>query len=1259
MKKLFLLIPALLLSLAMSAAEIEIGSSTSNILGTTVASASDGDVIILTDNGPYVNVWKEEDGDDYTRLEKNLTIKAAEGKNPVIKYTVPFRSRYGKTVKFIGIKFDGSEMSHYDYYFLFYSNDDNNLEFENCEFTGMSKYMLYVYNGTKAHSIILKNCNIHDNSNRVVYNKATLNKLVMEDTEISNSSHYIIHNNGATLDSCILKNCNIHNCTKRGILNENATINNIMIDGGKFYNFTGDYPSIQNYDNATIGKLELDGVEFYGNKAACIHGTSTSHLGSCYINNCYFHNNKKNSVLFEKSTVATVETIDEFVMTHSTIANNDSLTDYNSHVYIRAYNDDANNTIKVKVDHCTCYNNPTLNYDHANFRFYHIKDVTITNCIFAHAWPATDIDETHQYARYAAISGGSPAKVSNCIAYNYLKNESGFSGAAVINCIKVDPLFADAANGDFHISASSPAVLAGDNGTPLGAKRWWPTVTSFPTTDFATPYEFAAINAKLLGNISLNTNNHIAYSNNGVCGQAVWKIHPTKACAVQATLNMETGSSSGHIFQVSVYDTDGNSIGSAKEPAYSDKDGNIVLNEGIFIPAAGDYYVVLNNTQDWSSAKIEGITLACCGGAVQTIPGTANVNEAWYSAKGTRADGMISFTSYTDQWVKWNVAFEETVQKMFDVTLNINNPSKYGHRFFVNIYEDETAEPIATLSEPSWNESFDADAPLALHLGSVLLKGGKTYLVKVTNAESGAQPKVISVDFAYSGGNVIDIASDANTTLPVADAWFTSTCLREDGKIEYHSDNANSWIKWNIATDENAFYDIAVNISTTQAHGFTVAIYEDENAEPITSVTEGTWVDTKGDLALGLGRINLAGNKKYVVKVINATDGSKAKLVNVVFAPVVATVTALPGTLEPSKAILSSLAWVDTEGTVDSLLFTPRGDEGHASNSAYTTAEFGKWKVSVDENSKFVFTANVLSLNGHNFRISVLNETESNTIYTKQEADAGSYDFHNEGSNWQVVTAPVDLAAGTYIVKIENYKDSKGRVLNIVAERATITLDEMAENNTVIANNVGYAADIQLTRSYATGVYNTICLPFNVNNDALKAVFGNDVELLEMGSATLEGAVLNLNFDAATDLISGKPYLIRSSQSIVNPTFTAATITETAAQTTAGTAANFIGTFVKQTIPANENNLYLGTDNKLYFSNNDVNIKGLRAYFNVNIPNPQQVIKHARIVTQGQVVTDVELVGAENQGILKTIENGQVIIIRDGIRYNVMGTKIQ
>jgi hypothetical protein len=110
---------------------------------------------------------------------------------------------------------------------------------------------------------------------------------------------------------------------------------------------------------------------------------------------------------------------------------------------------------------------------------------------------------------------------------------------------------------------------------------------------------------------------------------------------------------------------------------------------------------------------------------------------------------------------------------------------------------------------------------------------------------------------------------------------------------------------------------------------------------------------------------------------------------------------------------------------------------------------------------------------------------------------------------------------------------------------------------------------------------------------------------------------------------------------------------------TGGTNADFIGTFVKTTIPANVNNLYLQSGNVLMFSENDVTIKGTRAYFHVDVPSGILPVVRPRIVLNGQVLTDIELINGEPQVNGKFIENGQLIIIRDGVRYNALGVRVK
>ena len=1248
MRKLFLLIPALVLAMVVNATVTNINNETSDALRTALEGAADGDEIVMA-AGTYV----ESNSDFIAFAGKSVTVRAAENANVIIQPKVPVIINGGARAHFIGVKFDASRLH---------------------ESATWYEHLIYATDATDG------------------------NRLIMDDCEL--------------------------------------------------YNYT-------------VGKAAI----------AC---RSSNKLDSVVINNCKFYSNTTRSCIFLEHTTDVV-----LEVANSTFYNIATGTvDFSAGVI-----DARSTTAKLRIDHCTFYNVQVKNTDYGAVKVPNSTDAIVSNSIFM--MPSS-------YAQ-RAIHMKSGNAVKNCIVYNYTASTSGIHyNVTPTNTAFVDPQFTDAANANFTLATTSPAIFSSDNWTPLGAKAWWPNLT-YPSVSFSAPYTLVNTNAKLVGNIALNASNHIAYLNKEVCGQAGWPIHISGACAVTAAINMEEESASGCTLKLIVFDADGNKVDSVSAP-YVEDDTDFDILGSLYFPAAGDYVIALQNNTSYSSAKIEGITLSYCGGAVQSMPGTTNVNEAWF-AVGSRADGKITFPNGKQDkgYVKWNVTFANSAN--YNVKLNIN--SSNGKKFKVALLDANgndavtplqlnggaTGTPVSlemgsmmvpagsytlevTNNEPwsdaewisvqfiqaggglvnipctlplnevmlssrariendsilftargdeghnsseyaKWNihsaggcyaftlngynsnannengqqytitilssdenttlatktSSWEHPGPCSCTTDAVELPEGN-YVVKVQNIEWGSTGRVLSVISNYIGGAVQNISSSANTTLPVNEAWFTSSCVRDNGKtyIQYPSSSTSSaWIKWNIATTENAFYDITANINTEYAHGFTVAIYEDENAAPVTSVTEGTYVNTKGEaVALELGRINLAGGKNYVVKVTNVTSGSMAKLINVVFAPVVATVTALPGTLVPSDAILSSRAWVDTEGTVDSLLFTARGEEGYASNSDYTTAESGKWKVSVAEKGKFVFTANVRSLNGHNFRISVLDEAESNTIYTKQEAETTHYDHHNEGANWQVVTDGVTLEAGTYIVKIENYKDSKGRVMDIVAEYATIVLDEMAVSNSVIAANKNLIANIQLTRTFKGGVYNTISLPFAVSSEKVAAAFGAGVEILYMSDASLDGEVLDLVFSSTGSIYQGTPYLIKPVADVVDPEFSNVCIVlENAASTShAGWAASFRGTFIKQTIEADENNLYLGTDDKLYFSPNDVTIKGLRAYFKVNVPNPALAVKRARIVTPNNMPTEIDLVGAENQ-TLKTIENGQLIILFNGQMYNVMGVKLQ
>ena len=555
--------------------------------------------------------------------------------------------------------------------------------------------------------------------------------------------------------------------------------------------------------------------------------------------------------------------------------------------------------------------------------------------------------------------------------------------------------------------------------------------------------------------------------------------------------------------------------------------------------------------------------------------------------------------------------------------------------------KDADGNTVAAPAQPSATYNAD-DINLP---GTITISAAGDYTFILTNSKSSSASALDKIILSYFGGAVQTIATDANTTLNVADAWYITGGSRAEGQITYESWNsADSWVKWNIATSETKFYDLTLNFSSDNAHSMAVNIYEDEEASPVATVSE-SWTDTHGTLTL-TDRVTLIGGKNYIVKVTNPTGGSHAKVTSVVFAPVVATATELPGTLAFNNAVLSKKAFIQ-DGM---LYFNEIGDTD-------PRGQWAQWEVTTDHNGLFLFTMGVTSDNGQDYKITIKDDSENVLDYYETSFNSGD----------KTVKHYFALETGSYFVKVENTRSySKGHLTSLVVTEPDdiVVIDETEASMSVLnAENRQGNKNYQIIRTIVPGMYNTICLPFDLTNAELKAAFGSDVVLKEMESATVEAGdfVLNLNFKEATSVRRCRPYLIKTSRNIVNPVFgdVEVKIDDASEYITTGTNANFVSTLIKGTIPASENNLFLGANNTLYFPTVDMPILGMRAYFVIH-DAPAGAVKRARIIEREQIITDVELVAEQpNAKSQKILRDGQLIIIRDGNMYNVMGAKLQ
>ena len=694
------------------------------------------------------------------------------------------------------------------------------------------------------------------------------------------------------------------------------------------------------------------------------------------------------------------------------------------------------------------------------------------------------------------------------------------------------------------------------------------------------------------------------------------------------------------LLTLSVYSADGMTLidqATIGNKSTSDTEGHTFRMGGVYL-TPGNYQLKLTNAREGSDAKIVGLNFTYAGGAVQNMPGTTDISEAWYSDEGTREDGKIDFPNSTipSDWVKWNVSFAEAAN--YNVTVNIDNAN--GHNYTVALYTSESDENPITISEGSQKSTIGT-----LELGAMTVPAG-SYIMKVTNATANSDAKLISVTFVYAGGEPVDLSKDAAASLlPNADVILSSDWSIVDGKISYAESKATTgYAKWNVDCADYGNYNVTVNISSDNGHGMRVEIFEDEAEPAIYTLNEASSTKyDEGDLELDLGNITLS-NREYVVKITNTMSSSHAKIASVVITYLNGARISLPADPIPfGDAMLSLRAYVDGEG----LHFTDADHYGTISN------EWAKWNVSA-EAGLYNFSVGVSGTNHSVFEMTVL-DSEEHQVYKYSQSSETS-----ETLTYSVVFPSV----GKYVIKFVNTNNHANGYLTSFSctKPSVMTLDEAATDNSVIvANYRDGVRNIQIIRTITAGMYNTICLPFDVDNAQLKNVFGSDVVLKQMASATVEEGdfVLNLNFENASSIYRGTPYLIKTSHNVVNPIFAGVEIKEKVGQATAGTNADFVGNFVAGTIDADPNNLFLGANNTLYFPTVDMEILGMRAYFVIH-DAPSGAVKRARIIEREQIITDVELVAeqpsAKSQKILR---DGQLIIIRDGNMYNVMGAKLQ
>ena len=166
---------------------------------------------------------------------------------------------------------------------------------------------------------------------------------------------------------------------------------------------------------------------------------------------------------------------------------------------------------------------------------------------------------------------------------------------------------------------------------------------------------------------------------------------------------------------------------------------------------------------------------------------------------------------------------------------------------------------------------------------------------------------------------------------------------------------------------------------------------------------------------------------------------------------------------------------------------------------------------------------------------------------------------------------------------------------------AIISLADDGDNSTTISEAHGYVADVTLQGRtlYKDGAWNTLCLPFNVDDFNGTPLQGATVKTL--ASTTFSDGTLTMNFtEDLTGIEAGKPYIVKWAEGtdIANPVFTGVTISNATANAETDYV-DFVGTYSPVGIYTDDKtNLYLGADNTLYYPTaSGFKVNACRGYF--------------------------------------------------------------
>lgn len=294
--------------------------------------------------------------------------------------------------------------------------------------------------------------------------------------------------------------------------------------------------------------------------------------------------------------------------------------------------------------------------------------------------------------------------------------------------------------------------------------------------------------------------------------------------------------------------------------------------------------------------------------------------------------------------------------------------------------------------------------------------------------------------------------------------------------------------------------------------------------------------------------------------------------------------------------------------------------------------------------SAFSYSSSYIFYNGANFTISVKTGTITKIEFlgniNLKNLDCKGYSVVSEyRSEWKGNAQEVSFTNPNGHTQVSS--------ITVYVSLPTISLSESEENKIETKSDIS----ISLNRKLVKGVWNTICLPFDVSEAQAKSAFGADVRIAAL-NAESKGNTLMFDNKTAEGIKAAVPYLIMPSEvkadnqyEFYNVSIKPENVTPAAAVSTSDGFV-FKGIYNKVDITQDINNpksyaAFLGANNTLFKAKANSITKGFRAYF--AIPN-STATSALRVVVDGNATS------------IKNINCG--VVESDDAVYNLQGQRV-